>query len=75
MPLYIYCNYKNGIILKYNPSGIWNVSLYNINGDYDKVFHCGKYLNQKYGGGGHAGAAGADLSNEIFNRIMCTKTL
>lgn len=67
--------YKNGIILKYNPSGIWNVSLYNINGDYDKVFHCGKYLNQKYGGGGHAGAAGADLSNEIFNRIMSTKTL
>ena len=67
--------YKNGIILKYNPSGIWNVSLYNINSDYDKVFHCGKYLNQKYGGGGHAGAAGADLSNEIFNRIMSAKSL
>lgn len=67
--------YKHGIVLKYLPSGIYNVSLYNINTKDDKRFHCGEYLNKKYKGGGHAGAAGAVLSNKMFLKIIKSKEL
>ncbi len=70
-----YKNIKHGIVLKYLPNGNYVVSLYNINTEYDKEFHCGKYLKEKYNGGGHAGAAGCTLTPKQFQKIMKTKEI
>ncbi len=68
-------NIKHGIVLKYLPNGNYVVSLYNINTEYDKEFHCGNYLKTKYNGGGHAGAAGCTLTTKQFQKIMKTKEI
>ena len=66
--------YKNGICAKTSPSGNIVISLYNTDRN-DHSFHCGTYLHDKYGGGGHEGAAGATLSIETFNKILSNKEL
>ena len=63
----------NGIVFKRMPNGDWNISLYNTRDDHD--FHCGKYLKEKYGGGGHEGAAGCTVSESKFMKMLKSKTL
>lgn len=64
---------QNGIVLKYNhKSNYWTISLYNVN-NKDLSFDCGKYCREIYGGGGHFGAAGCQISYEKFEEIMKTK--
>ena len=63
----------NGIIFKRYRNGDWNISLYNTKDDHD--FHCGNYLKEKYGGGGHEGAAGCTITNDQFFNILKTKKL
>lgn len=63
----------NGIVFKRMPNGDWNISLYNTRDDHD--FHCGTYLKEKYGGGGHEGAAGCTISEKKFMKLLKSKTL
>lgn len=65
---------KNGAVLKRNAStGNWTLSLYNLsNGD---TFHCGEYLKEKYGGGGHLGAAGCTIDEETALNMLKTRTI
>ena len=64
---------KHGAVFKKNATtDNWTLSLYNLSND--DTFHCGKYLKEKYGGGGHLGAAGCVLDNETaFNMIKTRK--
>ena len=64
---------KNGIVFKRMPDGNWSISLYNTN-LYD-TFHCGEYLKKNYKGGGHVGAAGCQVSEAKFKRMLKTKTI
>ena len=64
---------KNGVVFKHNPSGTWTISLYNINND--DWFHCGEYCKETYGGGGHKGAAGCQITQEQFIKILKNKIL
>lgn len=64
---------SQGIVFKHCPNHDWIVSLYNIN-DFD-WFHCGEFLKEKYGGGGHKGAAGCTLTQEQFINILQRKEL
>jgi len=64
---------RNGVVFKHNPSGTWTISLYNINDD--DWFHCGEYCKEKYNGGGHKGAAGCQVSEEEFIKILKNKIL
>ena len=64
---------KNGIVFKHNPSGTWTISLYNINDD--DWFHCGEYCKETYGGGGHKGAAGCQVSEAQFIKILKAKKI
>ena len=64
---------KHGIVFKHNPDSTWTVSLYNIN--EDDTFHCGQFLREKYNGGGHVGAAGCQITQEQFIKILKNKTL
>ena len=66
--------FTNGIVFKHKKDGTWTVSLYNTNND-DHSFHCGEYLKKNYGGGGHEGAAGAQITESQFIKILKTKTL
>jgi oligoribonuclease NrnB/cAMP/cGMP phosphodiesterase (DHH superfamily) len=65
--------YDAGIVFKKNSlGGGWSVSIYNIrNSD---TFNCGDYAREKFGGGGHQGAAGFRLSDEQFAEISKTKS-
>lgn len=53
--------YQNAIVFKREANGNWVISLYNIKEDHS--FHCGKYLKENYGGGGHEGAAGCTIKD------------
>lgn len=64
---------KNGIVFKHNPNKTWTISLYNINDD--DWFHCGEFLKEKYGGGGHKGAAGCQITQEQFIKILKVKII
>ena len=64
---------KNGIIFKRMPDGNWSISLYNTN--LDDTFHCGEYLKENYNGGGHIGAAGCQVSEEKFKRMLRIKAI
>lgn len=64
---------QNGIVFKRNSDGSWAFSLYNTDNQND--FHCGEFLKEKYGGGGHPGAAGATLSEEKFIEVLKKKIL
>ena len=66
--------FTSGIVFKHQKDGTWAVSLYNTKRD-DHSFHCGEYLKKNYGGGGHEGAAGAQISESQFIKILKTKTL
>lgn len=59
---------NNGVVFKHNPNKTWTISLYNINDD--DWFHCGEFLKEKYGGGGHKGAAGCQITQEQFIEIL-----
>ena len=66
--------YQNGIIFKRLNNGRWVISLYNT--DYeDESFHCGEYLKKHYKGGGHVGAAGAQIDEDVFFKILKSKKL
>lgn len=64
---------KNGIVFKRMTDGNWGISLYNTN--LDDAFHCGEYLKKNYKGGGHVGAAGCQVSEKEFKRMLKTKTI
>lgn len=63
--------YQHGIVFKSDNTGNIVVSLYNVVEKHD--FHCGEYLKNTYGGGGHEGAAGCTLTIDKFTKIMKTK--
>lgn len=68
------------IVAKHCSDGNWTISLYNIydyKGDISNpyYFHCGKYLQEKYKGGGHEGAAGCTVDVNKFCKILKTKQL
>jgi nanoRNase/pAp phosphatase (c-di-AMP/oligoRNAs hydrolase) len=63
----------HGIVFKHRPDSNWVVSLYNTN--IEETFHCGDYLKEKYGGGGHQGAAGCTLTQEQFISVLTKKEL
>ncbi len=68
------------IVAKHCSDGNWTISLYNIydfGGDTSNpfYFHCGKYLQEKYNGGGHEGAAGCTLTVDKFCKVLKSKTL
>lgn len=67
-------------VFKHCSDGNWTLSLYNIydlKGDTSNpmYFHCGKYLQEKYNGGGHEGAAGCTISTEKFCKMLKSKTI
>ena len=64
---------KNGIIFKRMSDGKWGISLYNTN--LDDTFHCGEYLKKNYKGGGHVGAAGCQVNEAKFKRMLKTKKI
>lgn len=68
------CKAQNGVVFKHNPDGSWAFSLYNVNND-DHSFHCGDFLKRKYHGGGHEGAAGAQLTEKQFLKLLKSKIL
>lgn len=72
----MFCKYKdrikNGMVFKRNTNGSWTVSLYNS--DNDDTFNCGSYVKKVYGGGGHIGAAGCVISEEVFTDLLKSKT-
>jgi oligoribonuclease NrnB/cAMP/cGMP phosphodiesterase (DHH superfamily) len=63
----------HGICFKHTKDGKWTVSLYNTRNDIK--FNCGEYLRNKYGGGGHVGAAGCTLSDKQFFKAILEKSL
>ena len=66
--------FTNGIVFKHQKDGTWSVSLYNTNRD-EPSSHGGAYMKNNYGGGRHEGAAGAQITEEQFIKILKIKTL
>lgn len=64
--------YEHGVCFKQMSSGKWGISLYNT--DENNEFHCGEYLKKHYGGGGHQGAAGCQITEEEMLEIIKNKT-
>jgi len=71
---------KIAAVFKHCADGNWTLSLYNIydyNGDTSNpyYFHCGKYLQENYKGGGHEGAAGCTLTVDKFCKMLKSKSI
>lgn len=65
---------ENAIVFKMDPKNDKVVmSLYNVN-DSDN-FDCGVFCKERYGGGGHKGAAGCTLTREQFIEMFQSKTI
>ena len=64
---------QNGIVFKRLPDSNWALSLYNTDNQHD--FHCGEYLKKHFNGGGHEGAAGCQISAELFINILKQKKI
>ena len=64
---------EQGLVFKHGKNGNWVLSMYNIYNNAE--FHCGEFLKEKYGGGGHKGAAGCTLTEEQFINILKKKTI
>ena len=47
----------------------FGISMYKESTDIIPEFSCGDYLKQ-FGGGGHSSAAGSDISQEVFERLI-----
>ena len=62
---------QNGIVFKRLTDGMWTISLYNPIDTNE--FHCGKFLQEYYNGGGHEGAAGAQITEDEFIKILKAK--
>lgn len=62
---------QNGIVFKRLTDSMWAISLYNPIDTHE--FHCGKYLQEHYHGGGHEGAAGAQITEDEFIKILKAK--
>lgn len=65
--------YDNAVCFKSSSTGNIIISMYNVMDNHE--FHCGNYLHNKYGGGGHEGAAGATISFDTFCNILKTKKI
>ena len=65
--------YDNAVCFKSSSTGNIILSMYNVIDNH--TFHCGTYLHDKYGGGGHEGAAGATISMDTFINILKTKKI
>ena len=65
--------YKNGLVFRRYANGTWGISLYNIN--VEDTFDCGAYLKEHYNGGGHKGAAGANITEDQFISILKAKSI
>lgn len=65
--------YKRGIVFKHNTGNYWTISLYNVNDEDD--FDCGEYMENYYGGGGHHGAAGCQMTESEFLKLLKHKKL
>lgn len=63
----------HGVTFKREPNGNWVMSAYNVSEDNET--DCGKYLKNKYNGGGHKGAAGCTVSEDKFIELLKTKTI
>ena len=64
---------NHGLVFKHQSNGNWVMSMYNIN--ENEWTHCGEFLKERYGGGGHKGAAGCTFTEEQFIKILQNKTL
>lgn len=65
--------YQHAVVAKHTPNNDWAISVYNLNDTTS--LHLGDYLKEKYNGGGHSGAAGMQLSNNQFIKILSSKKL
>ena len=63
----------HGLVFKHQSDGNWVLSMYNIN--ESEWTDCGKFLKERYNGGGHKGAAGCTLTEEQFIDILKKKRL
>lgn len=65
---------ENAIVFKMDPKNDKVVmSLYNVNNDDN--FDCGAFCKERYGGGGHKGAAGCTLTREQFIMMFQLKVI
>lgn len=63
----------SGVIFKRLRNGNWVISLYNVRNEDE--FHCGEYCKKKYKGGGHKGAAGCQVTEAKFKKMLKSKTI
>ena len=64
---------NHGLVFKHQPNGNWVLSMYNVS--EHEWTHCGEFLKERYGGGGHKGAAGCTLTESQFIKILKSKTI
>ena len=64
---------SQGLVFKHCPNGNWVLSMYNVNDEH--WFHCGEFLKERYGGGGHKGAAGCTFTQDQFIEILKKKEI
>lgn len=58
------------IVTQWDPnSKYWRISMY-VDPERESDFHAGEYLKANYNGGGHKGAAGGQLNQEQYLRLI-----